>query len=123
MTDIAFGLGIDAGGTATRWHLVDRGGATLATGAAAPMTGHVYTLEARSHARATLSEIAKTVRANADPTHILAGITGLDEGAEAAIFYTRAFAEVFALPPAHVRIENDIHCTTDGPEVLTQPQS
>lgn len=103
------GLGLDAGGTATRWHLADASGVALATGSAAPLTGHVYSDAARATAGSTLRAIAEAVRAHGTgPTHILAGITGLDEGTPSADFFTAALASVFALPPPAIRVENDM---------------
>ena len=112
MTDagstICIGLGIDAGGTATRWHLLDANERTRATGSAAPLTGHVYSEQAKAHATSTIVEIAGAVRAHAQPTAVVAGITGLDEGTDAAAFFTNAIARSFGLPPSRVRIENDM---------------
>jgi glucosamine kinase len=108
MLDSPIGLGLDAGGTATRWHLVDAAGRTIATGSAAPLTGHVYTGSAQSAARATLDAIAAAVGTHAQPTHVLAGITGLDEGTDAARFFAAVIAQRFAVASGGVRIENDM---------------
>jgi glucosamine kinase len=102
------GLGLDAGGTATRWHLADVAGTTTATGGAGPLTGLIYGDAAKRAAGVTLDEIAMAVLAHGRPTHILAGITGLDEDTEAAHFFADALAARFALSSDAVRIENDM---------------
>ncbi len=107
MRDV-IGLGIDAGGTATRWHLVDGVGQTIAVGSVAPMTGLVFTEVAKNEASATLDHIRDAVQPHAAPTHILAGITGLEEASASAHFYTQALALRFRCAHDNVRIENDI---------------
>ena len=102
------GLGIDAGGTATRWHLLDTYERTIATGSTSSLTGHVYSDEAKARASTVVAEIAAAVRQHARPTAVLAGVTGLDEGTEEANFYQAAFARLLGLSPAVVRIENDM---------------
>lgn len=104
----AIGLGLDAGGTATRWHLLDADERTIATGSAAPLTGHVYSDDAKARATAVVAEIAEAVHAHAHPSAVLAGITGLDEGTDAAAFFRAALARHLGLSPAVVRIENDM---------------
>ena len=102
------GLGLDAGGTATRWHLLDTQERTLATGSAAPLTGHVYSDDAKSRAAATIADIARDVLKSAQPTAVFAGITGLDEGTDAAAFYQRTIAHALGVSEGAVRIENDM---------------
>ncbi len=102
------GLGIDAGGTATRWHLADATGTTIASGMAAPMSGHVYTEAAQLSVLTTLQVIAAEATVHARPTRVLAGITGLDEATPAAAFFATAIGTTFGLAAAMVRIENDM---------------
>ncbi len=104
----AIGLGIDAGGTATRWHLTDAAGAMIAAGTAAPLTGHVYSEAAQRDAGVTLDAIAAAVQAHTTPSHILAGITGLNEGTDSARFYADALVKRFVRAGQNIRIENDM---------------
>lgn len=70
------GLGLDAGGTQTRWALADPAGALLAQGTAAGISGlQLDNAEGRAAMAATLQQIADTtgpVRA------VVAGVTGFD---------------------------------------------
>ena len=89
-------------------HLLDTNERALSRGSAAPLTGHIYTDEAKARASTTLAEIAAAVRLQGQPSAVLAGITGLDEGTDAAVFYQAIVAEHFNLSLAVVRIENDM---------------
>jgi glucosamine kinase len=79
------GLGIDAGGTQTRWALVDAVGQLLAE-------GHVAGLSALQCENATgvvrlgntLESLSAAVREHAQPTRIYAGVTGFVSGSAAA---------------------------------------
>ena len=72
------GLGIDAGGTATRWRLADRQGRAVATGTVAPLSGHLFSKAAEDHAKRDRSPmIAQGVTGTGRPLGIVAGITGL----------------------------------------------
>jgi glucosamine kinase len=77
------GLGIDAGGTQTRWALVKNGGEVIADGSAPGMTAlQLNTNDGREHLRYVLATIAAEVLPRAAPTHVCAGVTGLDSREE-----------------------------------------
>jgi glucosamine kinase len=70
------GLGIDAGGTATRWCVATADGDVLSSGQVAGMTALAIGTEAgRAHLRSTLGAIADAARPLA-PTLAVAGMTG-----------------------------------------------
>ena len=71
-------LGIDIGGTASRWVLVDGSRAIVARGSAAGATGHVFNPAERERLSLTLTTIAEAVRAF-PPVGACLGITGLGE--------------------------------------------
>lgn len=75
-----YALGLDAGGTATRWALACRDGRVWAEGAAVPLSGLGLMDEAGSAAaRAVLVAVADSIP---QPAHAaLAGVTGLDSAA------------------------------------------
>lgn len=100
------GLGLDAGGSATRWALSDAAGTLLAAGEAAPITGHLYA-EAE---RARMREAAHTIRAALPhpPTGVVAGITGLSATAPEAAQAAAILAAAIGLPEPAVKIEDDI---------------
>jgi N-acetylglucosamine kinase-like BadF-type ATPase len=101
------GLGLDAGGSATRWALCDAAGAKLEAGVLAAVSGHLSdpaTLR-RLHA------VADALRAALDgwprPGAVVAGITGLSEGTDDAATAAAAFAVALGLPTEAVRVRED----------------
>ncbi len=102
------GLGIDAGGTATRWRLADRQGRAVATGTVAPLSGHVYSQAAQDHAKSIIATIAKDVLRTAPPHGIVAGITGLDRQAPVEPLMRSLFSAAFGLSRERVFIAEDM---------------
>src|SRR3712207_9355254 len=88
----ALGLGIDAGGTATRWRLADPNGDSVAEGSAEPLSGHIFSKAAENRARRIIEGIARSVERAGRPAGIVAGITGLTRGAPADALVRRLFA-------------------------------
>ncbi|HLL11945.1 MAG TPA: BadF/BadG/BcrA/BcrD ATPase family protein [Rubrivivax sp.] len=77
------GLGLDAGGTQTRWALADRGGALLAQGTAGGMSGlQLDNAAGRAAMAATLQQIAQ---ATGPVRAVVAGVTGFDTTQQAAM--------------------------------------
>ena len=72
------GLGIDAGGTQTRWALSNTAGDVVAEGHVAGLSGlQMATESGRQHVRETMSELAAKVRVHGKPLRAFAGFTGL----------------------------------------------
>jgi glucosamine kinase len=97
------GLGVDAGGTQTRWALAGADG-VVAEGAVRGMSA----LQLREPAalRAALAELAGDVLEHGRPARVHAGLTGLGNDVETL----RALvAEPFALAPDAVVVTSDIH--------------
>ena len=64
----ALGLGIDAGGTQTRWALADAGGEIVGQGSVAGLSALEMGSDAgRQRIRQTLGELAHAVRASGRP--------------------------------------------------------
>jgi putative N-acetylmannosamine-6-phosphate epimerase/N-acetylglucosamine kinase-like BadF-type ATPase len=101
-------LGLDAGGTATRWVLADATGAPAARGEVAPLTGHVFSAVARARARGIIADLQAAVRPHGRVAAILGGITGTGAGSPEAALLTGLFAERFAIPDDQVRIADDL---------------
>ncbi|MCY7387589.1 MAG: ATPase [Burkholderiales bacterium] len=77
------GLGIDAGGTQTRWALADISGKIIADGQVAGLTGlQMSTVSGRRHIHDVLTDLAAKVHVHGRPARIFAGLTGLGEGIE-----------------------------------------
>ena len=100
------GLGIDAGGTGTRWALATADGTILAEGEVGGVSAlQMGSEDGREVIRSTLELLAQQVRQHAQPLGIRAGLTGFggDGGA-----LQHLLAGVFALAPAAVSVASDI---------------
>ena len=79
-----FALGIDAGGTHTRWALLSREGTPIGTGYAAGLSGiQMHTDTGRATVRALFAEIANQLLPLTDGSSIralVAGFTGVGAG-------------------------------------------
>jgi glucosamine kinase len=102
------GLGIDAGGTQTRWALASPSGEVLAN-------GHVEGLSAlqmgsdagRERLAKTLAEMATAVLAVGRPTHVVAGMTGFAEGEQKADL-ARMIAAPLGIDDSAVSLSGDM---------------
>ncbi len=108
-----WGLGLDGGGTATRWALAAPDGRLAAEGQVAGMSGLQLANAAGQEAlAATLAALAQAVRAGApadEPVRVVAGLTGLAPADSAAL--QALVAAPFGLPPAAVQLMSDIELT------------
>ena len=105
---MGLGLGIDAGGTATRWRLADASGQCIAEGSVAPLTGHLFSAAAEERARQIVLDMAQAVLKTGKPLGIIAGITGLTRETPAEATMRTMFAETFELPPERVFVAEDM---------------
>ncbi len=77
------GLGIDAGGTQTRWALAAPGGAILAEGTVAGLSAlQMGSAHGRETVRATFAELAASVLPHGVPKRVEAGLTGFGGDSE-----------------------------------------
>ncbi len=97
-------LGIDIGGTASRWVVVDEGGIELARGAAPGATGHLFAEAERTRFAATITEIAETAPDGISGVH--AGVTGL--GPKAYFDATAIVGGQFEIEAAAVGTSDDM---------------
>lgn len=101
-----FGLGLDAGGTQTRWALARASGEIIANGDIAGMTALQMSTDAGvAHIRSVITSLAKAVIAIGQPVCVCAGITGLSEGNEAI---RSLIANAFGLKNNDVTLSSDI---------------
>lgn len=100
------GLGIDAGGTETRWALAAPGGAIVAEGTVAGLSALQMATEAgRASVHDTFAELAQAVLAHGRPSHVQAGLTGFGgDGAQIGAW----LAELLSVTPESVALCNDI---------------
>jgi len=99
-------LGIDAGGSATRWVVVEAGGVLTARGEVAPISGHLFSDAAREAMRDAVAALARAV--GGAPARVVAGITGLSATAPAAREAARMIAGALGISADAVSIDDDI---------------
>jgi glucosamine kinase len=101
------GLGIDAGGSATRWALCDAQGVIVAQGEVQAVSGHLYD-EAN---RARFAEAAQALAAQlsgAGVGRVLAGITGLSAPSPQAELAAGMLAGALGIAPDRVDVNDDM---------------
>ncbi|MYM22809.1 ATPase [Duganella sp. FT135W] len=100
------GLGIDAGGTQTRWALADAGGAIVAEGSVAGMSAtQMGNAAGRDAVRGIFSMLATQVLAAAQPVRVCAGLTGFDGVSTQA---AQMLADVLKIAPSAIGMRNDV---------------
>jgi glucosamine kinase len=105
---MTLGLGIDAGGTATRWRLVEDNGDCVAQGSVDPLTGHLFSIAAEDRAKQIVGDIAKAALPIGRPVGIVAGITGLTRDTPAEATMRALLASAFDLAPDKVFVAEDM---------------
>jgi N-acetylglucosamine kinase-like BadF-type ATPase len=100
------GLGIDAGGTRTRWALAAADGAILAEGAVAGLSAlQMGSPHGRDDVQATFAALAAAVLPHGTPARVQAGLTGFGGDSEVL---QRWLAELLHLAPAAIHFCSDI---------------
>jgi len=102
-------LGLDAGGSSTRWLLQDAAGVELARGAAGPISAIQLRSGERGAALERLAALLAEVAAVARPARVAAGVTGLEPGSPDAETLAAATAAALAVPRAAVTVLPDVH--------------
>jgi N-acetylglucosamine kinase-like BadF-type ATPase len=103
---VELGLGIDAGGTQTRWALAAPGGAILAEGTVAGLSAlQMGSPHGRETVQATFAELAASVLPHGMPVRVQAGLTGFGGDSE---LLQRWLAELLHLQPAAVSFCSDM---------------
>ncbi len=100
------GLGIDAGGTQTRWALADADGNLLAEGSVAGLSAlQMGSHTGRDAVYAALAELARAVLAHSRVQRVCAGLTGFGGDSE---LLQHVLAELLGLDDSAVVLRNDI---------------
>ncbi|MBI3715205.1 MAG: ATPase [Betaproteobacteria bacterium] len=106
MKSNTLGLGIDAGGTQTRWALATAGGDIVADGSVAGLSAlQLATAAGREQVSAVIGKLAADVLTAGTPGHVYAGVTGLDDEQEEI---KQLIAAPLGLAVDAVDIKNDI---------------
>jgi N-acetylglucosamine kinase-like BadF-type ATPase len=104
--DSGIGLGIDAGGTQTRWALAAPGGALIAEGHVAGLSAlQMSSAAGRQTVHATFAELARAALRHGQPARVRAGLTGFGGDGEQL---QRWLGELLNVPPRAVTLCNDI---------------
>ncbi|CAM3807299.1 N-acetylglucosamine kinase [Deinococcus frigens] len=97
-------LGIDMGASSSKWVLF-AGGEVTASGVYAPLSGHLYTPEARQRLAEGLAEIRAAVPA--PPSAVVVGVTGLQTDYIPTII--EMLSGTFHLPQTALFVTDDLH--------------
>ncbi len=96
-TDRTLGLGIDAGGTETRWALSDPAGGIVAEGTVAGLSALMMSRPAgREQVHATFSRLAQDVLESGKPLRVCAGLTGFGGDGEVLVDWLSTLLGVHA---------------------------
>ncbi len=100
------GLGLDAGGTKTRWALSRADGEMVADGFVAGLTAlQLGTTDGRAHIQSAMADLANQVLVFGVPTGVCAGVTGLDARDEQLC---RSIAVPLGIASERVAVHSDI---------------
>lgn len=99
------GLGIDAGGTQTRWALADGSQAIVAEGHVGGLSALQVREGERERLLGTIADLARAVLASGRPARVHAGLTGAGEDTDAI---RRMIAAPLGLAVEAVRVGSDI---------------
>ncbi|GGC61050.1 N-acetylglucosamine kinase [Undibacterium terreum] len=103
------GLGIDAGGTQTRWALANDAGQIIADGFVGGITAlQIATADGLLTLQDTLQALASAAAVHGSPARVRVGLTGFGGQSEVADELRRLMARPFGLLPQDIILSNDI---------------
>ena len=106
--DDNLGLGIETGGTGSRWCLAASSGGIVARGEMEPMTGHVFTQAERDRVAGIFSRLAGELAGIGKPTAIVAGVTGLGPESAVRAVFSAILATAFGCPEDRILVVDDM---------------
>jgi N-acetylglucosamine kinase-like BadF-type ATPase len=106
--DDRLGLGIETGGTGSRWCLSAPSGAILARGEMEPMTGHVFTQAERERVTSIFTRLAAELAGIGKPAAIVAGVTGLGPESAVRAVFSAILATAFGCPEDKILVVDDM---------------
>ena len=101
------GLGLDAGGSATRWALCDAAGAPLAAGEVPAISGLLFNDAEHARLRIAADALHAALAGLPVPSAVVAGVTGLSAGTPEADAVCAAVAAFLGLPADAVHVRED----------------
>jgi glucosamine kinase len=106
MTSQTLGLGLDAGGTSTRWALADTSGTIVQEGSTGTLSGLMLSSpEGRAQFRQVLMDLGESM-AN-KPQRVVMGLTGAGAGSSSELCTDYA-TQAFALPHSAIALRSDM---------------
>ena len=106
MNSNRLGLGIDAGGTQTRWALARASGEIVANGSVVGLTAlQMNSANGAERIRETLADLAAAMKAYGQPLFVYAGLTGFSEGGDSL---RALLAEQLGVGTSAVALASDI---------------
>ena len=111
---MVIGLGIDAGGSSSRWLLLDDTRGELGRGTVGSITGHIFTSGDERENLGRLNELLQAALAVARPEAVVGGITGFHDNTEVAEVFTAEVARTLGLDKANVQLDNDMSIAFAG---------
>ena len=106
--DAGLGLGIETGGTGSRWCLSAASGAILARGEIEPMTGHVFTQSERERVSGIFKRLTTELDGVGRPAAIVAGVTGLGPESAVRAVFSAMLASAFGCSEAQILVVDDM---------------
>jgi len=106
--DDRLGLGIETGGTGSRWCLSAPSGAIVARGEMEPMTGHVFTQAERERVTGVFTRLAAELAGIGKPTGIVAGMTGLGPESAVRAVLSEMLTTAFGCPQDKILVVDDM---------------
>lgn len=109
------GLGLDLGGSSTRWQLQGPS-TTVAHGKLRPLGGHLYDEAGKADAQRLLDELERALADSGppDPGAIVAGVTGLGEGSDEARWLHSGLAQRWPAAGGRIVVLDDIELAFRG---------
>lgn len=104
----SLGLGIETGGTGSRWCLSAPSGAIVARGEIEPMTGHVFTQAERERVAGIFARLAAEFETVGQPSAIVAGVTGLGPESAVRAVFSATLATAFGCPEDKILVVDDM---------------
>ncbi len=102
-------LGLDCGGSESRWHLLDESGARLADGTGPRLSGHIFSRDEREIAMDALRALGRDIRAaNVPVKAATAGVTGLSSDGPEGRVLAETIAALLELPAEQVVVRDDL---------------
>jgi len=102
-------LGIDCGGSESRWLLLDRDGQLVARGTGPRLSGHIFDPAERDIAMAALGTLCRDIRAAGMTIEaVVAGITGLSEDGPEGRVLADTLAALLEAPIERIAIRDDM---------------